>query len=318
MRINNEAKMRIKNQIIWILFMALFLASFLLIFPSTSANIVGGNYKNITVWTHVNITNAKPEIIALIVYQETTPSVKNITLSGGSGRIVTCNATIRDWNGYNDIVAVNATLYYAPTANHTDPDNNNTHYSNLSCSNTGNGANYTVNWVCGFNVYYYANNGTWNCNVTAKDNQSKTNWRQNSTYIYSLYALNVTDGIDYGNAAVEEYTQNTTANITNFGNMAINITIEGYGAVRNDGLAMNCSLGGNISISNEKYALIDVDYATKTALTGSSQLIPGLTMPKQTDSTQIINTTYWELYVSSNNVPGGNCSGNVLFTAIAP
>lgn len=42
-------------------------------------------------------------------------------------------------------------------------------------------------------------------------------------------------------------------------------------------------------------------------------------MPKQTlAETQVINTTYWQLFADSTNNPGGNCSGYVLFTATAP
>ena len=129
--------------------------------------------------------------------------------------------------------------------------------------------------------------------------------------------MNVTDGIDYGNVAVEEYSGNVTANVTNFGNMRINVTVQGYGARLNDGLAMNCSLGGNITVGNERFSLEDVDWASKIALTSASQQLPNLTMPKQNDSNQVINSTYWQIYIDSLNNPGGNCTGYVIFTAMA-
>ena len=112
-------------------------------------------------------------------------------------------------------------------------------------------------------------------------------------------------------------TGNVTANITNFGNMAINITVEGYGARRGDGLAMNCSLGGNITVGNERFSAADVDWSSKTPLNSSPQLLSNLTLLKQNDSNMITNTTYWQLYINSTNNPGGNCTGYIIFTAVA-
>lgn len=291
------------------------LAIFIISQFTNAANTVGGNYKNVTVQTRVNITNSKPTITEVVIYQETNISQKNITLNGGSLRLVTCNTTVRDYNGYADITNVNATLYHT-TSNSSASDNNNTHYTNTSCTLTsGNG--YFGVYNCGFNVVYYALNGTWTCNATAIDTYNKTSSLTNTTIIYPLYALNVTDGIDYGNVAVEDYSQKVNANITNFGNMAINISVEGYGVTRGDGLAMNCSLSGNITVENQKFALSELtNYNVMTALSSSAQHIPGLTIPKQNDTELKINNTYWQLYIPPN--PAGNCTGYVIFQAEAP
>jgi len=41
-----------------------------------------------------------------------------------------------------------------------------------------------------------------------------------------------------------------------------------------------------------------------------------LTVPKQTvPGNQMINTTYWQLYVNVSNNPAGNCTGFILFSA---
>jgi hypothetical protein len=101
--------------------------------------------------------------------------------------------------------------------------------------------------------------------------------------------------------------------------MPINITVEGYGVTRGDGLAMNCSLAGNITVDNERFSIVPgTAYAAKTQLTSNlgGVAIPGLTMPKQINSTLRENSTYWQLYIPPN--PAGNCTGNILFTAIAP
>lgn len=298
--------------------------SLVLIMPSgiSAANVNSSNYKNVTVWTHVNITNSRPQIIGLVVYQESNTSMRNITLSAGLNRTITCNATIRDWNGYQDITVgglVNATLWNNYSSTYGAPDNYNNHYSTASCAHAGNGAGYLVNYICTFDVYYFATNGTWMCNVTAYDTAMANGSFTNYSTIIPYYALNVTDGIDYGNVPVEDYSPNVTANVTNIGNMPINVTVEGYGTRRSDGLAMNCSLGGNITIDNQHFSVNDVDWGSMTAMTGSTQLLSGLTIDKQTVlGSPKVNTTYWQLYVSSTNNPGGNCTGYVLFSAETP
>jgi hypothetical protein len=295
------------------LFVLLVLSVIIFIDISNAENIVGSNYRNVTVRTYVNITNARPEVLAVKVYQESNPSLLNITLSGGLQRNITCNASLRDWNQYGDITGVNATLWHSSSALFA-VDDNNSHYTITSCVNAGNGVNYTVNYLCIFPVYYYANNGTWNCSVSVIDTLGKTGNNSNTTVVYPLYALNVTDGIDYGNVAVEEYSQNMTANITNFGNMPLNVSVEGYGVTRGDGLAMNCSLNGNITVGMESFSALEA--GSKTPLTSVSQNITDLTISKQTvPSTPMINSTYWQLYVNVSNNPAGNCTGFIIFTA---
>jgi hypothetical protein len=280
-------------------------------------NTVGANYKNVTVRTQVNITNSRPEVINVSIYELVNASNKNITLAAGGFKDVICNATLRDWNGFNDIIYANATLWNTAASTYNASDNNNTHYTNSNCTNTGNGAGYYVNYACNFTIIYYANNGTWNCNVTVMDNQSTTGVGNGTSVFYPVYALNVTDGIDFGNAAVQDFTGNVTANITNIGNMAINVTVEGYGANRGDGLAMSCGLGGNITVGNERFATANVDWSSKIPLSSSPQMLPNITMQKQINSTVLTNTTYWQLYIDSTNNPGGNCTGYVIFTAVA-
>jgi len=315
---NNMKKNTITTMIASLMF--LIVIALFVIPNSIAPNIIGVNHKNVTVWTYVNITNSKPEVINVTVYAENNFSMRNITLNAGASRIVYCNATVRDWNGFNNIVYVNATLWHASATAYDDPDNNNTHYTNSSCTINESLSAYIGWYVCAFDVLYYANNGTWNCNVTVTDPVNKSGWKHNTTIFYPLYALNVTDGIDYGNVAVEEYSGDKTANVTNLGNMGINITVEGYGTRRGDGLAMNCSISGNITVGNERYATESgIPWDSKTPLTSTlgGALLRNLTMPKQTDpNTFIVNATYWELYIPPN--PAGNCSGWILFTATNP
>jgi hypothetical protein len=296
----------------------LLVGSILTILPvSFAANIVGGNYKNITVHTSVNISNSNPEVLAMIVYDTTNVSLNNLTLNAGATKSITCNASVRDWNGFNDIVKVNATLWHEATSTYNASNDNSSHYTNTSCILNYSTGTYTGVYTCTFDTMYYSNNGTWICNVTTTDNYNATGSLTNTTYIYPLYALNITDGIDYGNVPVEGMSNDIQANITNFGNMGINISVEGYAITRGDGLAMNCSIFGNIPVNYEKFALDNnTVYASKNTLTTTPGMIPGLTMPKQINSTLILNSTYWQLYIPPN--PAGNCSGFIIFSAEAP
>lgn len=271
------------------------------------------SYDATNVSTRVNITNSMPEILAISMDSP-------ITLVEGTTKTVFCNVTIRDYNGYNDISLVNATAYHNLTSTWNSANDNNNHYSNSSCVfNTNTDANTGI-WNCAFDMQYYSNNGTWGCFVFVEDNYGYTDNATDYGSISPLYALNVTSLIDYGNMAVgDTSTSSEITNITNFGNMNINISVYGYGGdnpTSGDGLAFVCAVG-NISISNERYSTTDSVWGSMNSLTNTSALIPGLTVVQQTDDlTPVVNNTYWRLYVPPN--PFGQCNGTVVFEAQAP
>ncbi len=274
---------------------------------------VGPNYRNVSVDTRVNITQSLPEVLNVMIDNP-------ITLNAGGTRTVSCNASIRDWNGGNTISNVTAVLWNNVSVTQASPDDNNNHYTNLSCQNTSiNG--YYANFTCNFSVYYYADAGSgWICNVTATDSYlfnvsvGSSSSNSNLTTINQLLALNVTSLVDYGNMAVGDTSGPEEANVTNFGNQNINVSVLGYGNTSGDGLAFVCQIG-NITVANEKFSLNQTDtYANYVALSTAYQMIGGLTLPQQTnDSQQVINSTYWRLYVPPN--PFGQCNGTIVFQA---
>jgi len=75
-------------------------------------------------------------------------------------------------------------------------------------------------------VWYYANNGTWNCNVTVYNNYSNSGLMNVSSVIQPLYAVNITDGMSFNNVQSNIASNNITVNITNFGNMPVNVTLQ--------------------------------------------------------------------------------------------
>lgn len=276
-----------------------------IILPSTS----GYNYEHFNVTSRVNVTNAGPEIIS-------TSISSSIVLNAGTTTIIYCNATIRDWNGFGDIDNVNATFYYYLN-NSDDPDDNNVHYTNLTCEEISNDGEFLANYSCSFEVYYYANNGTWRANISVNDSYSYSDSNLTSdTTINALYALNVTDVIDYGNLSVTDTSENIAATITNLGNLAINVSVLGYGTTEGDGVGLVCEHGSNISVENQRFSGIVATWENKELL-GSTNKDVNITIAKQTELlTPITAETYWQLYVPPN--PFGICTGVIRFTATAP
>ncbi len=266
---------------------------------------VGPNYRNVSIDTRVNITNAAPEILSV-----TLPA--SVTLVAGSTQLIECNVSVRDFNGWEDLNYTRAVFYHLSSSPGA-ADDNNTHYTNGSCIQVSTNGDY-ANYTCGFLVYYYALNGTWTCNATVYDNRSFNDSELNTTTINQLLALNVTPLIDYGDMAIGETSPNRTANVTNIGNVDIRVAVKGYGQTMNDGLAFVCQ-EGNISITNQKYSVNNTDdYGAKTSLTSSFQNIGFPSIPKQNDpSTMQTNTSYWQLYVPPN--PFGQCNGTIIFQA---
>jgi hypothetical protein len=285
----------------------LFGLGMLLIVLSLGVNAQSYNYDLVNVTSRVNVTNAGPEILNLTV---TNP----VTLSAGGTQVVSCNATIRDWNGFNDIDVVNATLFYFE--NSSGPDNNDVHYTNGSCAEFSNDGVYLANYTCTFNVWYHANNGNWTCELNVNDTLSYNATEQINTTFNALFALNVTDVIDYGNLSVTDTSAEITATVTNFGNTAINVSVLGYGATEGDGLGLVCAQGSNISIEHQRFLSIASIYDDKTPLSATNQDL-NITLPKPTQATiPVTEDTYWQLYVPPN--PFGLCEGTVRFTATTP
>lgn len=271
----------------------------------------GYNYDHVNVTTLVNITNAFPEIISI----ETEGASTNVTLNAGGTRTVTCNATIRDYNGFNDINNTNATFYYLLNSSSEYADDNNEHYTNGTCAEIENDGEYVANYTCSFQVAYYAYNGSWSCNLSVIDQTNFTDSEFNTTNVAELYALNVTDVIDYGNLSVTETSPNITATVTNFGNRDINVSVLGYGETENDLLGLVCEIG-NISVESQRFSADTIDWTDKIILNESNKDM-NFTLGVQTsDITPNTQNTYWQLYVPPN--PFGACNGTVRFTATLP
>jgi hypothetical protein len=290
-------------------FLLISIMTVLLFFSFSSAY----NYEYVNVTTRVNVTNAYPIIDRVVLDQ-------SITLAAGTTRVVRCNVSLHDWNGYADIRSVNATLWDNNTAVLGDLNNEANHYTNTNCVNISQ-SGYYANYSCNFSVWYFANNGSnWLCNATVMDYYNFTSNNQNSTTILAYYALNITTLlIDYGNMPLADYSSNITVNITNIGNARINISVLGYGGsnpVTGNGYAMLCQFG-NITIGNQRFSAQNVSWDAKTQLSSVLQNVSDFSIPKTTIVSPTWNITYWQLYTDPTNDPFGICNGTVEFDAYA-
>jgi len=293
--------------------LVLLLGTLIFIAPVALSQTVGpaANYRNVSVATQLNITNSFPEILTIAMDT-------NMVLSAGISRIINCNVTVKDFDGGSTVQYVNATFFDSNVASYTSADDNNDHYTNSSCNQTSSGG-FTTNYTCSFDVFYYANNGSaWNCTVFAVDDNNATANRSNQTELAILLAINITDIVDFGNLAVTQISNATVANITNFGNVEVNVTVRAYGAEENDNLSMNCTQN-NISIDEERFSTnSSLSWASMTPVADNSQGIPNVTLVQRTNDAaggEVVNSTYWRIRVPAATNPAGQCNGTLIFQA---
>ena len=268
---------------------------------STLSNANSSVFYNFTV-----IPNFPPQVNAVAIQ---TP----IDLLPGSAQFVTCNATVLDLNNRSDIAVVNATLYQSPKS-HFSADDFNDHYANASCHATGN-STYESNHSCGFSLEYFANNGTWTCNITSTDSLNTTGYSSASFVVNELLAIEITpSSIDYGALQATNISELVNMSVTNRGNIPFNVTVEGYGVTPADGLAMDCTTG-TIPVSNQRYHVNNsLSFLNMTALSIAAVEIGNLTLFQRTDELLLGNSsniTHWRLAMPT--LVQGSCNGTVVF-----
>lgn len=241
-----------------------------------------------------------------------------VSLLAGTTATVRCNATVFDENLAANISSVNATLWDAGASSFTAADDNNDHYTNASCSLISAGQ-YEANYTCSFAVWYYANNGSWLCNVTAFDNVTLiSNFSSNSSTVNSLFSLTSDSVLDFGNmppAAISG--SDVSLNLTNTGNMPFNVSLYGYGIAIGDGTVMGCLSGGNFTVGDMRYShLAGTPFPDLVNLTNTSTPVANFTLYQRTNDTAFdndLNYTYWKLSVPYGTK--GFCNGTVVLSA---
>ncbi|OYT41358.1 hypothetical protein B6U80_01510 [Candidatus Pacearchaeota archaeon ex4484_26] len=305
-----------------LLFIALILAS---VFPLMPA-ILGD-----TLETVVSVANVAPYILRSEMYVFVNVGDDDngyMSLSENSTVQVTCNGTIHDANGQSDISSLSGTLYDAGASNHADSDDNNKHYTNSSCV-LFSGSGTTRGGECQFTVWYYANNATWQCNLSAVDSGSNENSTYKNRTIAKLIALMVPPDINFGNLNPGDTSGVNKTNITNSGNVDLGIKVYGYANnATTSPNAMNCTAGQdkNISLFYMHYNVTNpsctgfswtANYANLTNETNEVSWDSINLYQRQNDNIESKNTTCWVLKIPSGTEAdvSGTCKGIISFTA---
>jgi hypothetical protein len=315
-------------------FISIALILSIIIGVSISSNYVAAalNITNVSVLAILNITNTEPNITAVTLNDDDTLT-SEIDLTANAERVVTCNATVFDHNGWQDIDpgSVNATVFIQSVGMDAADDNND-HFTNRSCGRCVQITSTTAGCDCRVAMPYYANNSnTWICNISITDrggtghpdvelNFSDTEVSPLTT-VTKLLALDTpSDFIDYGNLSVTQTSIAIRRNVTNVGNINMNLTLRGFGgengSVTNDSYAMICDFG-NITFDNHRYVVgSNTSFDNMKNLSNSSQ-DSGFTFLQRIDDSnfgQDRNNTFWRLSIPLS--VGGLCNGTIIFGAI--
>ncbi len=274
-----------------------------------------------------NITlNSLPYFTSLIVDDSFTPptfAANEIDLLANSTQQVFCEAVVNEFDG-SSLQNISGEFFKTGDSFFGDSDDNNLHYTNNSCFLNESYGNETESQVvCSFWVLYNAHAGEWNCTITAEDNLSVEGGGYDTTNVNELLSIGVQDSADFGFLDLQTVSPEVIINITNFGNVAINLSLSGYGGVEEDNYSMVCS-NGNISIGYKKYNLssstpgnlsfgeFEDTYLNLTSFPTTRAF--NLNYRQNESFNEAINSTYWRIYVPSG--VSGTCSGNIVFQAV--
>jgi len=295
---------------------------FLVFFPalfSIKEVFAGIGEPNATVTSELSIGASAPFVTTIDVEQG------SVTLTPNATTTVNCSIEIVDYDGDDTFDTVSAEFFDNTASSFGDTDDNNDHYTNNSCFiNTTYGDVFTVLATCLFDVWYYGNPGTWNCTTTINDTSNYQVNASNATQIQDLLSVGLPDTINFGTVNATYVSNENITNVTNFGNVMINLSLSGYARTIGDGLAMNCTQGSiaTIPIENEKYNLTDshagsltlgqtVNYTNLSAAVVTRRY----NLDYRTNDTDNLafNQTYWRIYVPLG--VGGTCNGSIVFGA---
>jgi hypothetical protein len=325
-----KEKIKIEDFKEFLLFLILGVILILLLFSLYSIPIEGViGTPNATVTSELTVGNVYPEILNVSIDNDAA----TVTLVANSTKLVICEALIIDYNNESDIDTVTARFFDESNSSYGGTPDNNNHYRNNSCDinrtfGTWRGIaddEYLALGNCTFSVWYYANPSEWNCTVWVNDTANLNDTGSDNITVSELLAIALPDTINYGTVNALEVSSENTTNVTNVGNVNLNLSLSGYARTPGDNLAMNCTLGSNrtIPIYYEQYNLT----ASNTSTLNFSQfdsLYVNLTSNvvtrefnlnyRQNDTnTHAANATYWRIYVPIG--VAGTCNGSVVFGA---
>ncbi|MGV8152526.1 MAG: hypothetical protein ACP5OG_05585 [Candidatus Nanoarchaeia archaeon] len=275
-----------------------------------------------------NITlNSPPNFSYISVDDDIFEPNYEIDLFAGTTRNITCSSIVYDLDGEDSIINISSEFFNVIDSGFGRNDANNNHYTNNSCFIEKSYGNFNeINVTCSFNIWYYSTPGSWNCTIRAEDNVSISTNKSGNTTLNTLLAIEVLSPINFGKFNPESISNESVVNITNFGNVKINLSLYSYAIYEGDNLSMNCSsiekkvnissfnLGYNLSMSNPG----NLDAVSFRNLYFNMSGNPktrkfNLDYRKNDEQNDAFNSTYWRMYLPRNAL--GNCTGKIVLGA---
>jgi hypothetical protein len=231
-----------------------------------------------------------------------------IGLTAGSSKDITCTATITDTDNWNNITTVNATIWDSVASTEGASDDDNEHYTDVSCDLGTNTSATERPVTCSFSLHYHANPSTWTCKIRSYNSTNDAASNSNDATVNQLVALDVVEAsINFGNMDLDETSSSdVSATVQNIGNIRIDVKLSG------DSFA--CS-SGTLSPETVRYSATSGNsYSSMTELTGTAITLD-LNIAKSTGSPST-KDTYWKISIPNSGV-GGSCSNTITFTAVS-
>lgn len=237
----------------------------------------------------------------------------SVTLTEGTTTSIDCVGTVTDSDGFADIATTTAYLMKTGTASST-ADSNDTKYTlsgDSECVPSG-GSGNSETYTCSFDVQFYAEAGSWTCEMWPEDGGQLGSSASDTITINELLALSVSNAIDYGTLSGGQDTgsTNATTTITNTGNVEI------YSEIGGDNMVSGAN---SISYAQQKYSLSGFTYSS-----GGTVLAPSstpdevqLNLPKPTAATSTVtDEVYWGIAIPGLQ-PSGAYTGQNYFIAVS-
>ncbi|MBS3088078.1 hypothetical protein J4226_05795 [Candidatus Pacearchaeota archaeon] len=266
--------------------------------------------------------NTPPVFINITIEDFLTSPQNEIDLTPATQTQANCFGVVSDYEGATSMQSVLAELFSTSSSFGASDDNNN-HYTNSTCgidTSYGNENQAMIN--CTFQIEYYADSGNWQCQINTTDNYSSSILTSDTTSINTLLALGVNSPMEFGEMELEEVSPEAEARVTNYGNIQINLTLNGYGQTPLDGKAMECGttdipidyMKFNLTASNSSGLTLQQLETIYQNLTSSPTTHEFNLDSRQNDMENEANkSTYWRVYVPQGI--SDDCMGNIVFAA---
>lgn len=260
--------------------------------------------------------------INLTVEDLITSPENELDLTPATTTKITCSGVVEDPTG-TPTLSVIYSEFFSTSSSFGSADDNNNHYTNSTCE--ANSSYGTINQTlvnCTFDIEYYSEADTWTCQVNVTDSHSSAITETDTTQINTLLAIGADSPMDFGVIDATAVSSEKINQVINYGNVPINLSLNGFGQAPLDGNAMECGaqdieigyMKFNLTASNSSNITLQESEAIYENLTSTPTIKEFNLNFRQDDLSNDANkSTYWRVYVPQG--VNSNCSGNIILGA---